>query len=202
MRVTADGLELEASIIGGGPLGAVVAPPHPLYGGHMSNPVVRALARGLVRRRLGVLTFNWRGVGTSAGRASGDVESARGDYRAALEHVLTTRRVPTTANAVLVAAGYSFGAAAALAVALVDPRVTEALVVAPPVAMLPPDLESARRTLSIHVIAAEHDEFAPLAELERALAGIASARITVIDGADHFFSTTGVPAIEQAATAE
>ena len=77
-------LTLEALQIGDGIPGAVVAPPHPLYGGHLSNPVVRALARGLGERDVTSLAFNWRGIGASDGRASGDLEVACEDYRAVL----------------------------------------------------------------------------------------------------------------------
>jgi alpha/beta superfamily hydrolase len=204
--VPAARLTLEALRIGDGIPGAVVAPPHPLYGGHSANPVVRALARGLGERGVTSLAFNWRGIGASEGRASGELEIACEDYRAVLEHVSvavgdtsrgTSSKGPTPAP--LIAAGYSFGAATALALALADPRITEAVLVAPPVALLPGRLSVGRESLRIHVIAAENDRFGPPAELESALSHIAAARFTVIPDADHFFSSGGTDAIARAA---
>jgi hypothetical protein len=198
-------LTLEALRIGDGIPGAVVAPPHPLYGGHLSNPVVRALARGLGERDITSLAFNWRGIGASEGRASGDLEVACEDYRAVLEHVSVAgtsaprgRSPNRPMPAPLIAAGYSFGAATAFALALGDPRIAEAVLVAPPVALLPSGLGAVRKSLRIHVIAAENDTFGPPAELESALSHLAAARFTVIPDADHFFSN-GIDAIARAA---
>jgi hypothetical protein len=53
--------------------GAVVAPPHPLYGGELSNPVVGALVAGLNSVGIAGLAFNYRGVGGSDGQVNGDL---------------------------------------------------------------------------------------------------------------------------------
>lgn len=203
--VPAARLTLEAIRIGDGIPGAVVAPPHPLYGGHLSNPVVQALAHGLGARGITSLAFNWRGIGASEGSPSGGIEIACEDYRAVLEHVSgvvgdtsrgTSSEGPTPAP--LIAAGYSFGAATALALALADPRITEAVLVAPPLALLPGRLTAGRESLRIHVIVAQNDRFGPPAELESALSHLAAARFTVIPDADHFFSSGGTDAIARA----
>ena len=47
--------------------GAVIAPPHPLYGGSMDSPVVTELAQACARADFASLRFNWRGAGASAG---------------------------------------------------------------------------------------------------------------------------------------
>ncbi len=47
--------------------GVVLAGPHPLLGGTMSNNVVRGLGDGLAEQGLPTLRFNYRGVGGSAG---------------------------------------------------------------------------------------------------------------------------------------
>src|SRR5262245_14318008 len=86
---------------------AIVAPPHPLMGGHLSNPVVQALASGIVQAGHRALLFNFRGVGESDGDASADPDDADEDFRAALASA-AEHRTP------LVATGYSFGAAAAI----------------------------------------------------------------------------------------
>ena len=55
---------------------AVVAPPHPLMGGHSSNPVVQAISSGVVAAGHRALVFNFRGVGESAGDPSADPDDA------------------------------------------------------------------------------------------------------------------------------
>src|SRR5688500_1929044 len=71
---------------GAGP-SAIVAPPHPLYGGRLDNPVVVAVARGLLEAGCGVLCFNFRGTGASQGVATDRPQFADADYRAALAAV-------------------------------------------------------------------------------------------------------------------
>jgi len=46
---------------------AVIAHPHPLFGGTMSNKVVQTLARAFVQSGWTSVRFNFRGVGASAG---------------------------------------------------------------------------------------------------------------------------------------
>ena len=75
-------------------------------------------------------SINFRGAGASSGHASGAAADADADYRAAVDHLLRKQHGP------YVAAGYSFGATAAIRVAAKDHRIERLLVVAPPVAML------------------------------------------------------------------
>lgn len=91
------------------PLVAVIAHPHPLYGGAMDNKVVTTLAR--MYRRLGVaaVRFNFRGVGASAGSH----DQGRGEVEDMLAVVRWAQaRAPESA---LLLAGYSFGSAIAAA---------------------------------------------------------------------------------------
>src|SRR5512147_2564415 len=83
---------------------AVICHPHPLYGGNMNNPVVRALEAGLQDAGLATLRFNFRGVGESTGAYGGGVGEAD-DLRAAVTWMIEN----AGAQAVAVA-GYSFGA--------------------------------------------------------------------------------------------
>src|SRR5690242_10050450 len=110
-------LSLEAVFDAGQHGAAVIAPPHPLYGGRLDNPVVIALADGLRAAGLATLCFNFRGVGQSSGHASGATADAEADYRAALDHLMRKQHGP------FVAAGYSFGAAAATRIAAKDHRI-------------------------------------------------------------------------------
>jgi hypothetical protein len=192
--VPADGIELEGRM-GAMSVSAVVAPPHPLYGGHLSNPVVGALCEGLARRGIGALAFNWRGVGASGGRPSGEPVVAAADYAAVLAYVKASSGSPLP----WVAAGYSFGAATALRVAASDPSVREVLVVAPPIAMLPSTLQFAAPACRVTVVAATHDDFAPIEEVRAAFADVDGTRIVIVEGADHFFSSGGLDVIAAAA---
>ena len=71
----------------GSDLGAVVAPPHPLFGGSIESPVLNEIAYACTKAGIASLRFNWRGVGASTGVPSGDLADADADYRAALTHM-------------------------------------------------------------------------------------------------------------------
>jgi alpha/beta superfamily hydrolase len=173
---------------------AVVAPPHPLYGGSLDNPVVVEAAAGLADAGLQTLRFNWRGVGNSGGRASGESAQADADYLAAVD-CLQRRSAGD-----YLAAGYSFGAATAVRTAVRDERVAELLLIAPPLQMID---RTALAACSgpIHVIVGERDEYAPLAGLEALLAAAADFHLDVVAGADHFFSFTARNEIRRLARA-
>jgi alpha/beta superfamily hydrolase len=160
--------------------GAVIAPPHPLYGGSMTSPVVGETAFACQRAGYATLRFEWRGVGASAGTPSGDAADADADYGAALAHLADTVSGP------LLAAGYSFGAAAALRCAAREPPVRRLILVAPPVAMLDASALAGFRGSAL-VLTGEHDGYAPPAALRAALANAPRCTLEVIPGADHFF---------------
>jgi alpha/beta superfamily hydrolase len=178
---TAEGLVLDAWLAPGTRGAAVIAPPHPLYGGRMDNPVVEALALGLERAGVSTLRFDFRGCGRSQGHASGEEEDADADYAAALE--LLHRRCSQPPFA----AGYSFGAAAAIRAAAAQPSLLRAIVVAPPLGML--DRETLERVRGrIHVLLGDADAFAPLDAMVRLLAGLPNIALTRLTGVDHFFA--------------
>ena len=84
---------------------AVIAHPHPLFGGSMDNKVVQTLARAFVQTGWTAVRFNFRGVGGSAGshdEGRGELE----DLLAVVQHVAPSGRGET----VLALAGFSFGA--------------------------------------------------------------------------------------------
>ena len=178
------GLALEALYLPGSAddgRGAVMAPPHPLYGGSMDSPVASEVAYACQRCGVASLRFNWRGVGASAGATSGETEHAEADYRAALDHL------EETVSGAIIACGYSFGAIAALACTVRRPRVRRLLLVAPPPAALDrAALEGFNRPLL--AITGERDALAPPAELESALAAVDRAELVVVPHADHFFA--------------
>jgi hypothetical protein len=90
----------------GAPRGlALVAHPHPLFGGTMDNKVAQTLARTLVQ--LGYVTYrsNFRGVGLTEG-VHDDGIGERDDLRAVIAHM---RAQPGQGALPLVLAGFSFG---------------------------------------------------------------------------------------------
>lgn len=161
--------------------GAVIAPPHPLYGGSMDSPVVSEVAFACEKLGLASLRFDWRGVGASAGVPSGSSEDALEDYSAALDFLEESVSPP------LVAAGYSFGGATA-AVAGARTTVRRLVLVAPPPAML-----DASAILDfkgeVFVAVGEHDEVSPARELEAMVDGLDHVTFEVLDDTDHFFVT-------------
>jgi uncharacterized protein len=165
----------------GGDAGAVVAPPHPVYGGELGNPVVTATARGLAAAGASVLAFDYRGVGGSLGAVTDDPAAAREDYAAALAGLAA--RVPGP----YLAAGYSFGAAAALATAAADRRVRAAVLVAPPLAMLDAAQLAGFGGPAL-VVLGDRDGYAPIDGLRAALADRPGTALEVLPGIDHFFS--------------
>jgi hypothetical protein len=162
-------------------VGVVIAAPHPLYGGSMDSPAVNEIAYAARKAGLASLRFNWRGVGASAGAISGEADDADADYRAALQHLLET--VPGAA----VAAGYSFGAAAAVRIAPGEPRIRRLILLSPPPALLDIDALAAFAGDVLLMVGAE-DAIAPPAEIERVASELPRATFAAIPYADHFFA--------------
>lgn len=160
--------------------GALLAPAHPLFGGSMASPVLGELAYACKRAGYATVRFDWRGVGASAGRPSGAAADADTDFGAALAYLEETVQGP------LLAAGYSFGAAAALRAAARQPRVRRLLLVAPPTA----DVDAAQLRAfkgSALLVAGECDTLSSVSALEALVADDPRHRVEPIPEADHFF---------------
>jgi alpha/beta superfamily hydrolase len=170
--------------------GSVIAAPHPLYGGSIDSPVVEEIAFGCRQTGLATLTFNWRGVGASAGQRSGEPEHADQDYAAALEHLIESVSMP------IIASGYSFGAAAAIRASRGRAAVRRLVLVAPPPSFIDRSALEAF-TRPILVIVGESDSLAPVAELEAIVATLPQGTLEVVPEADHFFGV-GLGAISSA----
>ena len=150
---------------------ALIAHPHPLYGGTLDNKVVQTLARAFLE--LGYETWrpNFRGVGATEGvhdEGRGELD----DLHAVIKHLKIERPV---------LAGFSFGAA--VQARLAERVAPERLVLvgvgvtrlkAPPV---PAD------TLVIH---GENDDTVPLAAVLE-WARPQDLPVILVPGADHFF---------------
>ncbi len=177
-----DGLWLPETGEGGPRGGAVVAAPHPLMGGTMESPVTTEIALATSDAGFVSLRFDWRGVGGSAGVASGESDDADADYRAALAFMKESVSGP------VIGCGYSWGALAAARVAAADPRVQKLILVAPPPAMLDGSRLVESR-VSILVIAGDRDQYVPQDALRQTLEGNDRVRLDVLEGVDHFFMT-------------
>ena len=159
---------------------AVICHPHPQYGGDMHNPVVLALADGLQHAGCTTLRFNFRGVGRSTGHYGGG-RGEQDDARAALEYLTAHTGAVHT-----IVAGYSFGAAVALAVGAAAAPVDALVAVAPPLAMSGLDGLGACTASKLFLVG-DADQFCPVAALETALRRVPPpTQIRVLRGADHF----------------
>lgn len=189
LKLQADGLTLEARLhLGRGKASAVVAAPHPLYGGSMTNPVVQVAVEALLELGMSALAFNYRGTESSEGVATSSLEAATADYHAALATLRTEAPGPT------IAAGYSFGAGTALLTVRDDPNVVGLVLIAPPLGMLRlEDLTACPGRVLI--IVGDDDEYAPLSELQTLLTHAPKVQLEVLPGVDHFFHFGGLPAL-------
>lgn len=163
-----------------GKRGAIIAHPHPLYGGDMSNPVVEAVARCFNRKGISTLRFNFRGTGGSEGNHDGGV-GERQDVMAAVDFLV--RNGITSIQL----AGYSFGAWVLAHLQQVAVEVDELIFVSPPLALLPLQDVHSMPLLKL-VITGEDDEIAPAQLIRKTLQQWnPDARFEVIDYADHFY---------------
>jgi alpha/beta superfamily hydrolase len=159
---------------------AVIAHPHPLFGGTMQNKVVQTLARAFVQCGWQAVRFNFRGVGTSAGTYDeGRGEAA--DMQAVIDQVAP--------SGPLALAGFSFGAFVTSHVVrtLTPVRSLDKLVLVGTAAsrfeVAPVTPELHELTLVLH---GEQDDTVPLASVMD-WARPQSLPVTVIPGVEHFF---------------
>lgn len=147
----------------------------------MASLVTSELFRLLPQRGLGVLRFNFRGVGTSEG-TYGEGRAERADIIAAIETL--TGLWPQRP---LVLCGWSFGGDTSLSV--VDERLSGWVAIAPPLRILPLEELSAASGADPRpklLIVPEHDQFRPPGPAAEATADWTNTRIEPIAGADHF----------------
>lgn len=159
---------------------AVLAHPHPLFGGTMENKVVQTLARAFVQSGWRALRFNFRGVGAS----QGEHDEGRGELEDML-HIVARE----AGDGPLALGGFSFGSfvAASALERLWPTRAPDKVVMIGTaasrfsVATLP--TEAHDRTLVIH---GEIDDTVPLSAVFD-WARPQQLPVTVVPGAGHFF---------------
>ena len=187
---TSDGLSLEAEARlplhapadGSAVTGAVVlAHPHPEQGGSMASLVTSELFRLLPERGLGVLRFNFRGVGTSEG-SYGEGRAEQADIVAAIDTLSALWPARP-----LVLCGWSFGGDTSLSV--VDARLDGWVAIAPPLRIIPADELTAAAGIDPRpklLIVPEHDQFRTPDAATEATAQWHNTKVEPIAGADHF----------------
>lgn len=159
---------------------AVIAHPHPLFGGTMDNKVVQTLARAFVQSGWQALRFNFRGVGATEG-VHDEGRGETGDFLAVVQQC--------AAEGPLALAGFSFGSfvMSQTLATLWPARQIERLVFVGAaasrfqVATIPTELHE--RTLVLH---GEHDDTVPLAAVMD-WARPQVLPVTVVPGGSHFF---------------
>jgi alpha/beta superfamily hydrolase len=150
---------------------ALVAHPHPLYGGTLDNKVVQTLAKACVESGYEAWRPNFRGIGESEGR----YDEGRGELEdlAAVADALGERP--------LLLAGFSFGGA--MAARLAAQRKCQALVLVGPAVTA---FELPAAPVPCLVIHGEADDTIPLAAVLD-WARPQDLPVVVVPGADHFF---------------
>jgi alpha/beta superfamily hydrolase len=160
---------------------ALVAHPHPLFGGTLDNKVAQTLARTFVELGYIALRPNFRGIGASAGEHDHGIGETEDLVRVAAQARARMGELP------LVLAGFSFGA-------FVQTRVAKSVV---PERMalvgVSAGLVSGGRSYALEpvptdtiLIHGELDETVPLANVLD-WARPQELPVTVVPGADHFF---------------
>jgi len=172
---------------------AVIAHPHPLFGGTMDNKVVTTLARAFVESGCAPYRFNFRGVAASEG-AHDEGRGETDDMVRVIEHARSQ-----SAGLPLMLAGFSFGGAVATRTSC---RVDfSQLVLAAPgfrrisahgmgeapdpndPALGPVGRHTSANTLVVH---GDLDETVPLAD-SIAWATVRDVPVVVVPGGEHFF---------------
>ncbi|MDA1331479.1 MAG: alpha/beta hydrolase [Proteobacteria bacterium] len=154
---------------------ALIAHPHPLYGGTFNNKVVQTLAKAFCALGLTAVRFNFRGVGNSDGvydGGTGEIE----DFEAVLTYA-SNRFQPKY----LIFSGFSFGTYV-VARAAKDKRPHQVVLIAPAVGKFKIENVPAD-SLVLH---GEEDDVVLLSDVLD-WARPQHVPVTVLPGAGHFF---------------
>ena len=161
---------------------ALVAHPHPLYGGTMHNKVVHRLARGFRRAGAAVLRFNFRGVGKSQGaynQGVGEIE----DARACLEWLRARY-----SHLPYLLAGFSFGSGVVLRIGCELAAPSRIVAVGYPAHGAPPAwlLSCTRPRVFIQ---STNDQYGPREQFQPFFGALPEPkRLIWIEANDHFFA--------------
>jgi hypothetical protein len=164
---------------------ALVAHPHPVFGGTLHNKVVFHAMKAINGFGFPVLRFNFRGTGLSEGEhahGEGEVE----DVQVALDWLEREFRLP------VLLAGFSFGAAVGLRVGCPDHRVRAVIGLGLPVAAVDDrhyDFEFLKSCTKPKLfVSGTRDQFGPREKLEQVVHALPDPKkLVLIEAADHFF---------------
>ena len=164
---------------------ALVAHPHPVYGGTLHNKVVFHAMKALNSFGFPVVRFNFRGTGLSEGEhahGEGEVD----DVRVALDWLEREFHLP------MIVAGFSFGAAVGLRAGCPDTRVRAVIGLGTPLAAVEDrqyDFEFLKGCDKPKLfVSGTRDQFGPRARLEQLVQSLPEPKkLVLIEAADHFF---------------
>jgi hypothetical protein len=175
---TDDGIELAADLATvDKPRGlAVLAHPHPRFGGTRHVHLIEAWFRALPAVGLTTIRFDFRGGGGSSGtHADGQLEHL--DVSAAISALPEADRLP------LLAAGWSFGAEILLAHPATE--IDSWVAVAPPASERPADTAAGVDRRPTLILAPEYDQFAPPDIASAAVEHWIATSVEPVAGTDH-----------------
>jgi len=189
----AGAIEIAAAIPAAPRAIAVLAHPHPLFGGTMDNKVVTTVARAFHDAGAATFRFNFRGVGASEGAH----DEGRGETQDLL--VVAAHAARALGDLPLWLSGFSFGGGVAIRASTRVPF-AHLVLMAPALRRItghglgtPPDpLDPSLGTVGLHTVAntiivhGDRDDTVPLAD-SIAWGEPREVPVLVIPGADHFF---------------
>lgn len=161
---------------------AVIAHPHPRFGGSLHSRVVYHIYRALHESGFSTVRFNFRGVGRSSGSFDHG-EGEQDDLRAAID--FARKQIP---GAPLWLAGYSFGSSMSLRVGCRDASVEAIIAVGTPVSLndfsFLVDCPKPK-----YFVQGTRDEFGSVEEIRSLVLSLSESReLSLIEGADHSFA--------------
>ena len=159
---------------------AVICHPHPAHGGTMHNKVVHTLSRAFLREGYVTLRFNFRGTEASEGA----YDEGRGEFDDALAALDWLREAQP--GVPLWIAGFSFGAAIAIRVAVQQP-VSGLVSVAPAVRRFAAGLEG-QPDCPWLIVQGDVDELVDVQDTIDFVNGLEPGpELLVLEGVEHFF---------------
>ena len=163
--------------------GVVICHPHPRYGGDMYNVIVATLAQSLCDAGIAALRFNFRGVDMSEGSFDGGNGEIQ-DAEEALNYLSLSENVDASRVGI---AGYSFGAAVAMAAASRSNLAQAIVSIACPSRVFN-EMSAQEMLLPKMLILGEHDHDFPAQQFKFMARRYSDPKqVEIIDGADHFF---------------
>ena len=163
--------------------GVVICHPHPQYGGDMYNVIVASLAQSLCNAGIAALRFHFRGVDMSEGSFDGGLGEID-DAAAAMEFLSLCENVDASRVGI---AGYSFGAAVALAAASRS-NLPQAIVSIACPSRVFNEMSAQELLLPKLLILGEHDHDFPAQQFKFMARRFTDPKaVEIIGGADHFF---------------